>query len=201
LKDKLLIWKLRHGDKDALCSIYDKYRDDLVQIAAGLLNDVSTAEDIVQDVFLTLVRSADKYEIRRSLKAYLTTCVVNKVRNLSREKSTLKPMCLDDVEPVVSNIKTPDKCVECNEEFQHLYVALTQLPYEQKETVILRIQGKIKFKEISKLQGTSIKTTLSRYNYGLNKLRSMLNGDPLHPRRFALPNEAAGEDAGAGVKK
>ena len=177
LKDKLLIWKLRHDNKDALCSIYEKYRDDLVRIAAGLLNDVSTAEDIVQDVFLMLVRSADKYEIRKNLKGYLTTCVANKVRNLNRAKSTQKPVCLDDVEPAVSNIKTPDKCVECDEEFQYLYEALTQLPYEQKEAVILRIQGKMKFKEISRLQGTSIKTTLSRYSYGLNKLRSILNGE------------------------
>ena len=80
MKDKLLIRKLRHGNKDALCSIYDKYRDDLVRIAAGLLNDVSTAEDIVQEVFLMLVRSADKFKIRKNLKGYLTTCVVNKAR-------------------------------------------------------------------------------------------------------------------------
>ena len=177
MKDKLLIWKLRYGNKDALCGIYDKYRDDLVRIAAGLLNDISTAEDIVQEVFLMLVRSADKYEIRKSLKAYLTTCVANKVRNLNRAKSTQKSVCVDDVEPAVSNIKTPYKCVECDEEFQHLYEALTELPYEQKEAVILRIQGRMKFKEIARLQGTSIKTTLSRYNYGLNKLRSMLNGE------------------------
>jgi RNA polymerase sigma-70 factor (ECF subfamily) len=176
LKDRLLIWKLRHGNKDALCSIYEKYRDDLVRIAAGLLNDVSTAEDIVQDVFLMLVRSVDKYEIRKSLKAYLTACVANKVRNMNRAKSTPKPVCLDDVEPAISNIKTPDKCVECDEEFQHLYEAMTQLPYEQKEAVILRVQGRMKFKEIAQLQGTSIKTTLSRYHYGLSKLRSMLNG-------------------------
>ncbi len=177
MKDRLLIWKLRHGNKDALCSIYAKYRDDLVRIAAGLLNDVSVAEDIVQEVFLTLVRSADKFKIRKNLKGYLTTCVANKIRNLNRAKSTPKPVCLDDVEPAVSNIETPYKCVECDEEFQHLYEALTQLPYEQKETVILRIQGRMKFKEIAVLQGTSIKTILSRYNYGLNKLRSMLNGE------------------------
>ena len=177
MKDKLLIRKLRHGNKDALCSIYDKYRDDLVRIAAGLLNDVSTAEDIVQEVFLMLVRSADKFKIRKNLKGYLTTCVVNKVRNLSRAKSTPRPVCLDDIEPAVSNVNTPYKCVECDEEFQHLYEALTQLPYEQKEAVILRIQGRMKFKEIAVLQGISVKTTLSRYNYGLNKLRSMLNGE------------------------
>ena len=176
MEDKLLIWKLRHGDKDALCSIYEKYRDDLVRIAAGLLNDVSTAEDVVQDIFLMLVRSAEKYRITRSLKGYLISCVANKVRSLNRARAQ-KPVGLDNLPPVVSNLKAPDLCVVCEEEFQHLYKAMTQLPYEQKEVLILRIQGRMKFKKIAKLQGVSIKTTLSRYNYGLNKLRSLLNSE------------------------
>ena len=177
MEDKLLIWKLNRGSEDALCRIYEKYRDDLVRIAAGLLNDVSTAEDVVQNVFLMLVHSAGKYEIRKSLQGYLTSCVVNKIRNLNRTKSTQEPLSLDDVEPAVSDSKAPDQCVVCDEEFQHLYKAMTQLPYEQKEAVILHIQGRMKFKEIAKLQGTSIKTTLSRYSYGLDKLRSMLNSE------------------------
>jgi RNA polymerase sigma-70 factor (ECF subfamily) len=84
---------------------------------------------------------------------------------------------LDDVEPAVTNAKAPDQCVVCDEEFQHLYKAMTRLPYEQREAVILRIQGRMKFRQIAKVQGTSIKTTLSRYSYGLNKLRSMLNSE------------------------
>ena len=177
MEDKLLIWKLNRGSEDALCRLYEKYRDDLVRIAAGLLNDVGTAEDIVQDVFLMLVHSADKYEIRKSLKGYLTSCVANKIRNLNRTKRTQEPVSLDDVKPAISNSKAPDQCVVCDEEFQHLYKAMTQLPYEQKEAVVLHIQGRMKFKEIAKLQAVSIKTTLSRYNYGLNKLRSMLNSE------------------------
>ena len=177
MEDKLLIWKLNRGSKDALLRIYEKYRDDLVRIAAGLLNDVSTAEDLVQEVFLMLVHSAGKYEIKKNLKGYLTSYVVNKIRNLNRTKSTQEPVSLDDVKPGVSDCKAPDQCVICDEEFQHLYGAMAQLPYEQKEAVILHIQGNMKFKEIAKLQAVSIKTTLSRYNYGLNKLRSILNSE------------------------
>jgi RNA polymerase sigma factor (sigma-70 family) len=176
LKDKLLIWRLQHGDKDALCEIYEQYRDDLVRIAAGLLNDIGTAEDVVQDVFMTLVRSADKYQIRKSLKGYLITSVANKVRNLNRAKSTQKHVSLDGFEPAAADIKAPDESVLCDEEFQYLYKAMAKLPYEQKEALLLHIQGRLKFKEIAQLQETSIKTALSRYSYGLAKLRSSLNG-------------------------
>jgi RNA polymerase sigma-70 factor (ECF subfamily) len=177
LEDKLLIWKLNRGSKEALCRIYEKYRDDLVRIAAGLVNDVSAAEDIVQEVFLMLIHSAGKHEVRKNLKGYLTSCVVNKIRNSHRTKVTKDFVNLDKVEPAPSSLKTPVECASDNEDFKHLYKAITRLPYEQKVTVLLHLQGKMKFREIAKLQNVSVKTALSRYNYGLTKLRALLNGE------------------------
>ena len=179
MEDKLLIWKLNCGRQDALCRIYEKYRDALVRIAAGLLNDTGAAEDIVQDVFLRLVSSANKYEVKKNLKAYLTTCVINKARNFIRAKKPLSLISIDDAEPAASNFESPDHGVICEEDFQNLYNAMAQLPYEQKEAVILHIQAKMKFRQIAELQQASIKTTMSRYNYGLNKLRSILNNEVL----------------------
>jgi RNA polymerase sigma-70 factor (ECF subfamily) len=54
---------------------------------------------------------------------------------------------------------------------------MTKLPYEQREAIILRLQGDMKFRQIAEMQGVSIKTSLSRYKYGLDKLRSMMNGE------------------------
>ncbi|MBN2591804.1 MAG: hypothetical protein JXA96_18195, partial [Sedimentisphaerales bacterium] len=64
-----------------------------------------------------------------------------------------------------------------NEEFQQISNAMAQLPYEQREAVVLRLQAAMKIKDIAELQGTSVKTTLSRYRYGIDKLRSILNGE------------------------
>lgn len=174
MEDKLLIWKLNRGRVEALCRIYEKYRDDLVRIAGGLSNDTGAAEDAVHDVFMDLVRCAGEHQIRKSLKGYLTTCVVNKIRNLHRGKIALEHVGLDDVGPGVSDCKGPEECLSCEEEFEQLYEAMARLPYEQKEAVILHIQGKMKFREIAELQEVSIKTVMSRYKYGLDKLRSML---------------------------
>lgn len=175
MEDKLLIWKLRRGSEDALCRLYEKYRDDLVRIAAGLLNDVGTAEDVVHDVFLVFVRSAGSLKIKENLKGYLTSSVANRARNVNRTTRVREAVSLDAIAPAVSNSQTPEQCLACDEEFTHLYKAMAQLPYEQKEAVILRIQGGMKFKEIAMVQETSIKTALSRYRYGLNKLRALLN--------------------------
>jgi RNA polymerase sigma-70 factor (ECF subfamily) len=177
LEDKLLIWKLNRGREDALRRIYEKYRDRLVRIAAGLLNNSAAAEDVVQDVFLMLGRAHGNYEIKKNLRGYLTSCVANRVRNLNRRKGITDNVSLDHAGPAVSNAEAPDQRVLCDEEFRRLYQAVARLPFEQKEAVILRLQAKMKFRQIAQLQETSIKTTLSRYNYGLNKLRSILNSE------------------------
>ena len=177
VEDKLLVWKLKRGNRESLCRIYEKYRDDMLRIAAGLLNEANAAEDVVHDVFITFVRTARDFQLTGSLRGYLTTCVANKARNLNRTKSRQRTVNLDEIKPVVSNLKRPEQWIIYNEEFRQLNDAMARLPYEQKEAVILHIQGRMKFRQIAKLQETSIKTILSRYRYGLNKLRSILNGE------------------------
>jgi RNA polymerase sigma-70 factor (ECF subfamily) len=60
---------------------------------------------------------------------------------------------------------------------QRLAHAMAQLPYEQREAIILHLQSKMRFRQIAKGKGVSLNTVLSRYRYGLNKLRSILDGE------------------------
>jgi len=59
IEDKILLWKMKHGSSDALCRIYEKYKGDLFSLANSLLHDLNTAEDVVHDVFVSFVKSAD----------------------------------------------------------------------------------------------------------------------------------------------
>jgi RNA polymerase sigma-70 factor (ECF subfamily) len=177
LEDKLLIWKLKRGDRDALCRIYDKYRDDLLRISAGLLDVTGDAEDVVHDVFIVFVRSLPEFDLTGSLKGYLATCVANRARNVNRTKRRRPTVGLDEVESFVSRCKRPDEWIVANEDFRRLKEAMNLLGYEQKEAVILRIQGAMKFREIAELQETTTRTVISRYRYGLNKLRSILDDE------------------------
>ncbi len=177
LEDKLLVWKFKHGSKEALCHIYEKYRDDLLRIAAGLLNETSAAEDIVHDVFVVFVRSAKQFQLTGSLRGYLARCVVNRARNVNLSRQRRKTVSMDNAEPIALNSRRPDQWIICSEEFTRLSNSMAVLPYEQREAVILHIQGGMKFREIAKLQGVSDKTAQSRFRYGLTKLRSILNSE------------------------
>jgi RNA polymerase sigma-70 factor (ECF subfamily) len=176
LEDKLLIWKFNRGRKEVLRCIYDKYKDDLVTLAAALLTDVNSAEDVVHDVFVSFFKSLEKFQLTGSLKSYLTTCVANNARNKNRAKRRHQSVSLE-TGPAISETNQPDTAAIFGEELHRLSWALGQLPYEQREVLLLHVYSGIRFKAIAKQQGVSISTVQGRYRYALDKLRLMLDSE------------------------
>jgi RNA polymerase sigma factor (sigma-70 family) len=174
MKDKLLVLKCKRGSRDALGRIYQKYKADLLILAIALLNDKSAAEDVLHDVFLSFVQSLEKFRLTGSLKGYLLTCVANRARNTNKAKHRWS-VGLDETESFGSDSDEPTNSVICNENLQKLSSAMAQLPYEQREIIMLHFQAAMTFKTIAKSLGISTNTSKSRYRYGLDKLRLILD--------------------------
>lgn len=177
LEDKRLVWQLRRGSRDALRVIYDKYRDDLLRIAAGLLKERTQAEDAVHEAFISLAERPRDFTLTGTLKGYLAVCVANKARNINRTAHHQRIVPLDELALPPSGARRPDQWIIEDEQFRRLCDAMARLPYEQREAVILHLQGSMKFRQIAQLQDVSVQTVQSRYRYGLTKLRSLLNGE------------------------
>jgi len=176
IKVRLLIWRFNRGHADALRDIYDRHKDDLVTLATALLADKSEAEDVVQDVFVGFVRSAGKFRLTGSLRGFLATCVANGARNRNRASRRLVTAAEDFPEATVPEEEQPNMAVIFGEELQHVGRALAKLPYEQREVVLLHLRSGLRFRAIAQLQGVSINTVQGRYRYGLDKLRTLLDG-------------------------
>ncbi len=174
LEDKLLVLRCRHGSKDAMCRIYQKYKDYLLTLAKGLLSE--QAEDVVHDVFVSFARSARQFQLKGSLRSYFATCVSNRARDIIR-KRTRQTENTASVNPIVLDSDGPEQRVIEKEQLKQLRQAISQIPYEQREAVMLHLKGGMKFREIAKLQGVSVSTIHGRYRYGLDKLRSLLNSE------------------------
>jgi len=177
IEDKLLVWKFKSGSNDALCQIYEKYKDNLLRLATALLNETSAAEDIVHDCFVSFAQSAEKLKVSGNLRSYLATSVVNRVRSRHRSRGRHKTTNLERAESAISDTKRPEQWIIENEQLKQLNNALAQLPYEQREVIILHAHGGVKFRAIAKSQDVSISTIQSRYRYGLDKLRSILDNE------------------------
>jgi RNA polymerase sigma factor (sigma-70 family) len=136
IEDEWLKWRFRHGSRAALARIYEKYVHLLLSVAVGLLNDPHEAEDVVQDVFVSFARSANGFGLRGSLKAYLATCVANRARDRIRsERLRLRRAGANTTTAMEAD--GPDHCLVCSERCERLSRALAELPYEQREVVVL----------------------------------------------------------------
>lgn len=175
MDDGFLVLQCKRGDGDGLRRIYEKYRDYLVILAVALLNDVNSAEDVVHDVFVGFAGGIGEFELAGSLKGYLATCVANRARNFRRLKRQ-RDVNLDEVGPAVSADRGPGEAVVCNEELKLLSEALTQVSEQQREVIALHIHGGMRFRAIAQSQGVSVNTVKSRYRYGIEKLKRILDG-------------------------
>lgn len=176
IEDRLLIWRCKRGSRAAFQRIYEKYEGDLRTLAANLLDDRAAVEDVVHDVFISLLQVMDRFELRSSLVGYLKTCVANRSRDYLRAKKP-KTVLVNDAGQVPSDDKGPVQWIVQTELSRQLDTAMSRLPYEQREAVVLYIHGRMKFKAIAKVQNVSTKTAHTRYRAGLEKLKSMLNSE------------------------
>ncbi|UCG56472.1 MAG: sigma-70 family RNA polymerase sigma factor [Phycisphaerales bacterium] len=174
IDEKILVWKFNRGSKDALRRLYEKYKDDLLGLAVTLLRDRSLAEDVVHDVFVSFARTTGRFVLSGTLKGYLSTCVANCARDKNRLRSS-KDVGLDAAENIESDSGNPVKCAAGCEQARTLQDLLGRLPYEQREIIALHLHQEMRFREIAEALGISINTVQSRYRYGLEKLRSILN--------------------------
>ena len=177
LEDRLLVWRFNRGDTDALRRIYEKYKEDLLKVAAALLNDRDDFEDVVHDVFVSFARTVGNFRLSGSLKGYLSICTANRARDRNRVTKRQRTLNLDKAEPIRPDKNRPDNSAMYVELSEQLDYAMAQLPYEQREIIILHLQCRTKFRQIAKAKGVSVNTILSRYRYGLEKLRSILDGE------------------------
>jgi len=186
MEDKLLVFQCRRGSREALTRIYDKYKADLLLLAMALLNDKTAAEDVVHDVFLSFVGRLDGFRLTGSLKGFLLTCTANHARNWNKaERVRLRLGCQHGEPPAAtpfgldasrSVADEPVETLVCNEQLEKLSGALAELPFEQREAVLLHLHGQMTFQAIARTLEISTNTAKSRYRYGLEKLRALFNG-------------------------
>jgi len=174
MEDKLLVLRCKCGSIEALGRIYEKYKTDMLVLAMALLNDKSAAEDVMHDVFLSFVQNIEKFGLTGSLKGYLLTCLANHARNLNKTKR-LRSSESELTGSVSSNPDEPSEAIICNEQLQQLSSVMAQLPYEQREVIMLHFQDGMTFRTIGRSLGISANTAKSRYHYGLDKLRLLMD--------------------------
>ena len=174
-EDKHLLVQLVNGSQDALCRLYEKYKDGLIGLAIAVSGDRNLAEDALQDVFVTLASRAGELRVHTNLKGYLSSMIVNRIRNLMRDRKPVQDPSSPGID--AQSVKTaPGNRAMATEDVEMIYGALRKLPAEQAEAIWLHLHAGLTFRQIAKTNTLSIATVHSRYRYGLQKMRTLLDG-------------------------
>ena len=175
LDDLILLWRSKRGDRKAFDVLYERHLDRLLTVAMHLLGNASDAEDAVQEVFASFVESLDTLTLRSSLRNFLAVCVANKSRDMLRRRNRPHAGPLGAAPPL--DVPETLELVVHSEQANRLAEALARLPYEQREVITLHIHAGLTFRAMARALGVSLGTVQSRYRYGLNNLKTALNGE------------------------
>jgi len=163
-----LLGRLADGEPTAFAEAYDLYGGRLYRTAVRYLGCATEAEDVVQELFASLVRSRDQLGNVENLPSYLFVSLRRLIGRFSRDRRQRARKTEPGVEAQATN--TDLALVELRESLQ---VALRQLPEDQRDVVILKIDSELTFAEISAVLQVSPNTVASRYRYAMEKLRKV----------------------------
>lgn len=144
--------------------LYERHGPALPAYACSLVVDAGIAEDVVQQVFVSLLQGG--IAMPEAPAAYLYRAVRNAALNTRRNGQRNVPVNADAACFV--------HCGGNPEAALALQAALTQLPEEQREIVIMRLWSGMTLQEIAEASGASLNTVASRYRYAVERLRERL---------------------------
>jgi RNA polymerase sigma-70 factor (ECF subfamily) len=186
----VLLRRAAKGDEDAFVLLYRRHQAALYRFALRMTGNAWASEEIVQDVFMTLMREPRKYDAARGpLAAYLFGIARNRVmkhlERLPREVS------LDEQNEngsrggvAVANASTPMHWFEQRERMERVRAAVQDLPAEFREAVVLCELEELSYEEAAQLIGCPIGTIRSRLHRGRALLLAKLEMLRDVPRRF-----------------
>lgn len=186
----MVIRRAQERDPEAFDTLVEAYSQRLYGYLYRLTSSRDEADDLLQDVFVRVVRTLDRYHHDGRFEAWLfriaTNLVRDRVRRLKRRPTTNPSSHLSGTGEYDSANGFLDSCasadeslrpesrLETAEDADRLQAALLRLPEGEREVIMLRHFSDMSFKEIAAATDTPIGTALARSHRGLAKLRHLM---------------------------
>jgi RNA polymerase sigma-70 factor (ECF subfamily) len=183
LDDNELMTRFRDGNSAAFDILMRRHERGVLALIYRSVHDRDRAQDLTQDVFLRVLKTADRWQPNAKFSTWLYTIARNICIDESRRKR-LRPVATLDA-PIGDEAGTThrDQLADtrarsgavnsAREQFlTTLYAALEKLPEEQREVFVLRVIDGMKFVDIAQLHGISENTVKSRMRYATAILRT-----------------------------
>lgn len=169
----LLLQKIAEGDMEALRDLYEQVSPAVYAFAVSIVQNPTTAEDVMQDTFVNIAQNAEKYVSQGKPMAWIMTITKNlalmKLKRMDNRNSSL--------EEYMDVAKSDDFAQ--SERRILLQKALKELKEEDRQIVILHAMTGMKHREIAEIMKIPLPTVLTKYKRSLEKMRRVIGGDDI----------------------
>lgn len=172
----------RKGDQRAFAEIVGLYKDKIFHLAYRMLNNRHEAEDIVQETFLRVYKSLDRYDENQKFSTWIyrigTNLCIDRLRKRKPSYSLDADMNdqegMDGYSMIPSDDRTPESEMLISETQRIIHQAIESLPAKYKTIMILRYIQDMSLQEISDVLDLPVTTIKTRVHRGREYLRKKL---------------------------
>ena len=175
--DSTLIAQICKGQEHALGLLYDRYNRLLFTIALRVTGDRSIAEEVIQDVFHAVWKSAGGFQLDGNAKAWLFSITRHRAIDATRARNFrghTRDVAFDAIQSI-EHSETTDGQVFAHLEAEQVRCALAAIPTMQRQVIELAYYGGLTCAAIANQLGQPVGTVKTRIRLGLQKLRELLH--------------------------
>ena len=175
--DDELVQSFLKGEESAFNELYRAYEKPLYSFILRYAGNRNTAEDLVQQVWMKVIKALPKYDERSKFGSWLFSIAHHSCIDAVRKKSPAAAADFDEVplmEKLPGERPNPEEELIRLEERGLLEKAIQQLPDEQKEVLLMRIYSDLPFREIADILHAPLNTILGRMHYAMKHLRQTI---------------------------
>jgi RNA polymerase sigma-70 factor (ECF subfamily) len=167
-EDAALLALVQRGDEYAMATLFDRYSKLVYSVALRVLRDPSSAEDVLQEIFMQIWRNPDSFiATRGSLGGWLA--VVSRNRSIDALRRKRPTEQVDDM-ALASNYNLADEA-ERNSMMEMARGVIVKLPVEQRKTLEMAFFDGLTHSEIAEMTGDPLGTVKTRIRSALMTLR------------------------------
>ena len=177
-----LIQKIKEKDEAAFKYLVDTYQDKVYNTALGIVQNAEDAEDVAQEVFIQVYRSINSFKGEAKLSTWLyriaTTRALDLLRNRKSKKRAgiIQRLFGDGNEPIfeIPDFHHPGVALDRKENATKLFLAISQLPENQKVAFTLHKLEDLSYQEVSEIMSTSVPAVESLLHRAKQNLKKIL---------------------------
>ena len=177
LEDGVLMARVKDGDEHAFADLVNRYKDPLVNYLTRMTRSRERAEDLAQEAFVRVYRSAGRYRERGQFQAFLFRIATNQLRSEERRAARWRGLLpsLAAEQKLRPPAQSPQGAALCDEAVNAVAAAIRRLPLHYRAPVVLREIEGWPYARIAKALACREGTVKSRVHRAKDLLREDLH--------------------------